>query len=95
MVSSGITHVSGRLMRLAARLSIRFTRRIATLDHRLSAAVHFLRGVGNSRGNPYGRLNLGIVEVTTPVDGAAPKARLLLYGHQGDEPVCVYRSPEI
>jgi alkaline phosphatase D len=95
MISSGITHVTGRLVRLAARLSIRFNRRIATYDNRLSGTVRFLPGVDNLTRNPYGKLNLGIIEVTTPVDGTAPKARLLLYGHRGDEPVCVYRSPEI
>jgi alkaline phosphatase D len=95
LVSSAITHASGLLARYGARLCIQFTRRIATSDAQVRATVRFLRGVDGYTRNPYGGLNLGIIEVVTPAAGAAPTVRLLLYGHHRDEPVCVYRSPAL
>jgi hypothetical protein len=64
---------------------------VSSLDGHICAAVRLLKGVARYRRNPYGRLNLGIIDIETPYAGADSK----LYGHQGDEPICVYRSPEI
>lgn len=36
-----------------------------------------------------------IIDIETPDVAASPKVRLLLYGHDGEEPRCVYRSPEL
>jgi hypothetical protein len=93
IISSAITNRSGWSVRLAARLSILLKRRIATQDNQVCAAVRSLRGVNGYTRNSYGGLNLGIIEVETPAPRAAPQMRLLLYGHDGDEPICVYRSP--
>jgi alkaline phosphatase D len=91
-ISSGITHSLSGLVALAARLSIKYTRHVVTADPQVSATVRALRGVDGYTRNPYSGLNLGIIEVDTPELGAAPRVRFLLYGHDGDEPRCVYRS---
>jgi alkaline phosphatase D len=95
LVSSGITHHLSRLVSLVAGLSIRYTRRVVTQDPDACAAVHFLRGSRGANRNPYGGLNLGIIDIETPATGGKPQVRFLLYGHQGDEPTCVYRSPPL
>jgi alkaline phosphatase D len=52
-----------------------------------------LKGIAGHRQNPYGGLNIGILELETPTPGTPPALRFFLYSHLGDEPVCVYRSP--
>jgi alkaline phosphatase D len=47
------------------------------------------------RQNPYGGLNVGILEIETPTPGASPTLRFYLYSHRGEEPVCVYKSPPL
>jgi alkaline phosphatase D len=91
-VSSGITHSLSGLVSLAARLSIRYTRRLVAQNPAINASVHFLPGVDGHTRNPYSGLNLGLIEVETPAPGATPQMRFLLYSHDGDEPRCVYRS---
>jgi alkaline phosphatase D len=94
LVSSPIAHVTSLWERLACQWGIRLLRRIQ-VDPQLTASVQLLPGVGRANRNPYGGLNLGLVEIETPAAGADPEVRLLLYGHRGDTPVCVYRSDVI
>lgn len=73
---------------------LRLNRRLRTrLD---KARVRLLENTIEGGANPYGGLNLGIVEVIsrgrTQSDTPSPALRFLLYGHRGEEPVCVYRS---
>jgi alkaline phosphatase D len=95
MISSGITHDMGALMRRISALLIRLNRQTTTDDGRLRAKVRLLPGVRGQRQNPYSGLNVGIIEIETPAPGASPKLRFFLYGHDGDEPVCTYRSPQL
>lgn len=95
MISSPITHDNGFLVPWASKLIIRTNRQIATRDGSLRAAVRFLPRTGRQSKNPYGGVNLGLIEVQTPEPQSEPKIRFLLFGHQGEEPICVYRSPEI
>jgi alkaline phosphatase D len=72
---------------------IRLNRHVATDDGTLRAKVQLLKGIPGHRQNPYGGLNIGILELETPTPGTRPALRFFLYSHFGDEPVCVYRSP--
>ena len=95
MISSGITNDIGALMQSISTLLIRLNRQVTTEDGRLRTKVRLLPGVGGQRQNPYGGLNVGILEIETPTPGASPKLRFFLYSHDGDEPVCTYRSPQV
>lgn len=95
MISSGITHSPGFLIQTASALSIRLNRSIATLDNSLSGTVRLFKGIGGCAKNPYDGLNLGIIEIETSAPGAEPKVQFLLYGHQKEHPVCVYRSARV
>jgi hypothetical protein len=77
-----------------SKLVIRCNRHITT-DNALRARVRLLKGVARQRQNPYGGLNIGILEIETPTPGADPRLRFLLYSHRGETPVCVYRSQQL
>ena len=94
VVSSPISHVTTVLERWASDLAMRLIRHVRVSD-RLTGRVRLLPGAGKRHKNPYRGLNLSIVELETPAGGADPQVRFLLYGHQGETPVCVYRSPAI
>ena len=95
LISSPITHHNGLFVQLGSKLLIRANRKIVTGDKSLRAAVRLLDGTGRQTKNPYGGLNLGLVEICTPAPGARPKIRLSLFGHKGKKPICIYRSSEI
>jgi hypothetical protein len=95
MISSGITNDIGALMQSISTLLIRLNRQVTTDDGGLRAKVRLLPGVRGQRQNPYGGLNVGILEIETPTPGASPKLRFFLYSHNGDESVCIYRSPQV
>ncbi len=92
-ISSGLTNRAGRLMQRGAELLMRFDRTFDVRGGGLRSDVKLLGGVDSRTKNPYGRLNVGVVRVSAD----APKAGLefFLYGHDGDEPVCVYRTPRL
>ncbi len=92
-ISSGLTNRASRAIRVGSKWLIRFNRTLATRDGEVKAAVRLLRGVDGKNRNPYGMLNLGIVQVQAAAPEAPAKLRFLLYGRHGDEPVCVYTSP--
>lgn len=91
-ISSGITHYPGYPVQLGSRLLIRMNHRIATDDGSLSAKVQLVQGIKGSQKNPYGGMNLGIIEIETPSPDAVPRLRFLLYGHRGEEPVRAFAS---
>lgn len=95
LVSSGLTHAASRPVAFASGLSLRANREIATQDGRLRARVRRLRGERGVRTNPYLRRNFALVELERPAGEERFRMRLGLWGHRGDEPVCVYRSPEL
>jgi alkaline phosphatase D len=92
MISSGITNDIGALMQRLSTFIIRLNRHMTTDDGSLRAKVNLLKGVDRTRQNPYGGLNVGILEIDTPTPGAPPQLCFYLYSHRGAEPVCVYRS---
>lgn len=89
LISSGITHHVGRLVQEGSKLSIRWKRRLF-MDGTEAAGIRLLPGIPGHRHNPYGKLNLGIVECRHFDD--ATHMRFKLYGHSGSSPVCVYQS---
>jgi alkaline phosphatase D len=91
-ISSGITHQTGRLIALGSKSLIRLNRRIETGDKTLQAKVALQKGVAGKRLNPCSGLNLGLVEIDTPGPELQPAIRFLMFNHQNDHPVCVYRS---
>lgn len=93
LISSGITNDTGALIQGLSTLLIRLNRHMTTDDGTLRAKVRLLKGSKGQRRNPYGGLNVGILEMETPTPGARPTLRFYLYSHRGEEPVCVYRSP--
>lgn len=92
MISSGITNDIGALMQRLSTYIIRLNRHVTTDDGSLRAKVKLLKGVSQHRQNPYGGLNVGILEIETLTPGEPPNLCFYLYSHQGDEPVCTYRS---
>ena len=92
MISSGITHAPGLLMQQASKMLIRMNHRISTMDGEAAGQVRLLRGTGIHRANPYSGLNLGLVEVHRKRETGETKLRFFLYGHNGDHPLCAYRS---
>lgn len=95
LISSGITNNIGKIMQNISGLLIRLNRHVRTDDGTLKARVNLLRGVNWQHQNPYGGLNVGILEIITPAPGARPAFRFFLYGHDGEEPVCKYSSPQV
>lgn len=94
LISSGVTHDTGFFIRNGSKAIIRINRHIRTRDNALQGKVRLLSGKDRKR-NPYGGLNIGLIEIMTPSSGARASLRFSLYGHRGDRPICVYRSPTI
>ncbi len=94
LVSSGITHSTGRLLQLGTRITVLARRWIAARGGGTAAWVRRLPGEGGLAHNPCGGLNLGIIEFARPRPGARHRMRFLLYGHRGGDPVCRFRSRE-
>lgn len=90
MISSGITHHVALPVQIGSKLSIRCKGSIAVEDDDRAASIKILPGTTGYRLNPYGKLNLGIVECRRQAEGL--QMRFKLYGHQGDKPACVYCS---
>ena len=92
LISSGVTNDTGALTQCLSTLIIRLNREASTADGALRAKVRLLKGLGRQRRNPYGGLNVGVLEIETPTSGDTPNLRFCLYSHRGEKPVCVYRS---
>lgn len=95
IISSPITHINPFAVQFLSKLLIRSNRRISIDNGLLKAKVKLLKGLEKHKKNPYGGLNISLIEIETPRPSADPKIRLYIYGHQGEKPVCVYRSPSI
>ncbi len=91
-ISSGITHYPGYFIQLGSRWLIRMNHQILTEDKSLGAKVELVKGIKGHKKNPFGGMNLGIVEIETPSPDAVPRLRFLLYGHRGGEPVRAFAS---
>ncbi len=94
-VSSGLTNLETKVLRIGARLLMRLNRQVDTLDGDLSAAVRPVRGLKGRNRNPYAALNIGIVQVNTETPDRPATIEYFLYGHDGSEPVCVFQSPKL
>jgi alkaline phosphatase D len=93
-ISSGITHDTGRLVQLLSSLIIRANRKLS-VEGVPDASVRLVAGERHAAENPCGRLNFGIIEMDRSDPGTEPALRFLLYTHDGVEPVCQYRSPDV
>ncbi len=89
LISSGITHASSRFVAVASELLIRMNRKFATEDRKLEGSFQLLPGSGDLRCNPFGELNMGLVEI----DHA--ELRYSLFGHRAGAPRRVFRSHPI
>ena len=92
LISSPITYETSALVQVASKLLIRCNRSMAVGRKGPRGKVKLLKGEGDMARNPCGGLNLGLVEIETPDPQAPSKLRFYLYGHEGDEPVCRFRS---
>jgi alkaline phosphatase D len=92
LISSGITHSLGHTMQIAAKLLMRLNRNFSTRDGTLAGHVNFLQGKGHFTRNPYGGMNVGIVEVENDAGESGPHLRFSLYGHRGERPFREFRS---
>ncbi len=89
-ISSGITHCVGGLTRWLAELGIEANRSIELESGVLTADVRLQPNDGPDR-NPYGGLNLGVVDFERGESGRYAM-RYSIYGHAQGRPVAVYRS---
>ena len=74
---------------LGSELLIRMKRKFATEDRKRKGRFRLLPGSGDLRRNPFGELNMGLVEIDHT------DLRYLLFGHRGGEPLRVFRSHPI
>jgi alkaline phosphatase D len=93
-ISSGITHDTSRFVQSLSSLIMRAKRKV-TAPASPDLYVRLLRGDGPARDNPCGRLNFGIVEFERRPGQQSTSMRFYLYTHDGDEPLCQYRSPDV
>jgi alkaline phosphatase D len=91
-ISSGITHYPGYFIQLGSRMLIRMNHQVLTEDGSLSGKVQLVKGIHGHKKNPFGGMNLGIIDIETPSPDALPRLRFLLYGHKGEEPVRAFAS---
>lgn len=94
-ISSPITNANDAWIRQLSQMMIRLNRRIRTTEPELSGKVQVINGVGEHTRNPFAYLNVGIVDIKTQPPHKDPSIQFFLYSHSGDEPVCVYQSPEV
>jgi hypothetical protein len=94
LVSSGVTHASRPLVQLGSKLLIRANRKFARQDGKLRGDFRLLEADGPGE-NPYTGMNVGIIELSKESTSSKTRIRCYLYGHDGEEPVCVYRSPAL
>ena len=92
-ISSGLTNRAGPAMRIGAEMLMRLKRKFAARDRDPRAAVRLIGGVADRRKNPYGKPNVGVVQVHPGGAGRRAGLAFFLYGHDGDAPVCVYQTP--
>lgn len=94
-VSSGITHAIPRVTAYASGLLVRMNRRFEARHESVSGSFRLLPGAPGFRQNPFGRLNMGLIEIDNSNSPTQPSICYSLFGHRGEEPIRVFRSPEI
>lgn len=95
LISSGITNRATRPVQIGAKWLMRLNRGFHARDGSIHARVLPLRGIEGRRHNPYAHVNLGIVRVGTDPSDKPATLEYMLYGHEGDKPVCVYQTPPL
>lgn len=95
LISSGFTNRVGRLVQAGARWLMHLNSGLNPGDDAPTADVHRIRGVEGRKENPYAALNVGIVQVSVDDPDKPASLEYFLYGHDGDEPVCVYQTPPL
>jgi alkaline phosphatase D len=94
-VSSGITHAIPRVTAYASELLVRMNRRFEAKHKNVSGSFRLLPGTPGFRQNPFGRLNMGLIDIDCSISRSRPRLGYSLFGHRGEEPIRVFRSPEI
>jgi hypothetical protein len=92
IISSPVTHRCNPLVAAGSKLIIRANRKFQTTDGALRGRFELLSDKDSGK-NPYGGLNIGIVESSK--EYGRTHIRFYLYGHDGKLPVCVYRSRKL
>jgi alkaline phosphatase D len=92
LISSPITHHTSLPLQWASKAIIRMNKEIATQGKGLKARVSPLKGINKDMKNPFGKLNMGLVEIETPRDGGPPGLRIMFYGHEGGNPALRFDS---
>lgn len=92
LISSGVTHASRPLVQLGSKLLLRANRRVESHDGKLHGDFRLLEADGPGE-NPYTGMNVGIIEISKKSASSKTRIRCYLYGHDGEDPVCAYRSP--
>ncbi len=90
-ISSGVTHRVGGLTRCVAELAIEANRSLELESGELTADIRLLPPGNGPNRNPYGDLNLGIIDFARRESGRYA-LRYSIYGHDAGLPVAVYRS---
>ncbi len=94
-ISSGMTHAIPRLTAYASGLLIRMNRMFEGGQKNVSGSFRLLPGTAGFRQNPFGRLNMGLIEIDNSISRSKPSLSYSLYGHRDGEPIRVFRSREI
>ena len=89
--SSAITNVASSALQQALSKSLIYLNRKIRIQG-LNARVRRLNNVSRIKSNPYGKLNLGILDI---VPGESYGLQFNLYGHQGEDFQCVFRSAQL
>ena len=95
LISSGLTNHVGKFIQFGARWLMRLNSHFDTMDGDIRADVRALPGVNGRDENPYAALNMGVVQVKSSDPERPATLEYFLYGHDGDDPVCVFQTPEL
>ena len=95
LISSGLTNRVGKIIQMGARWLMRLNSHFDTLDGAMHADVRPLEGVNGREENPYAALNMGVVQVHSGGPDRPATLEYFLYGHDGDEPVCVFQTEKL
>jgi alkaline phosphatase D len=94
-ISSGITHAIPRVTAAASGLLIRMNRGFNGGKEHLRGSFRLLPGTHGLRRNPFGGLNMGLIEIDCSISHSRPILRYSLFTHRGEDPIRVFQSHEI
>jgi alkaline phosphatase D len=92
VISSGVTNYPGAVISFCSKAIIRMNNSLSTADGSVAADVELVKGSGKPSKNPFGGLNMGLVEVERSQGDAPARIRFVIYGHEGTEPKLQYAS---